>query len=93
MAEQRFLPRVLEKRSIPAAKNLAPLLTGVPVVSTGSHSEKTNALTPAKDSPGVPNGELIAMVDIMLSDYTLEHNSTLRRALEAQLDGCEWQLF
>jgi hypothetical protein len=90
MAEHQFLPRVLGKRSIASAKNRAPLQAVVSVISKGNHSEKTNAPTPAKDSPGIHHGELIAMVDIMMSDYTLEHNPTLRRALEVQSsDGCE----
>lgn len=87
MAGQQFIPRVLGKHPIVPAKN--PVVFPAAVL-TLSNSGKTNSLTPAKDSPGIPHGELIAMVNIMLSDYSLQHNPTLRRALEVQSsDGCE----
>jgi len=90
MAEQ-FLPRVLGKRPVVAAKPpvaLRAVRAGAASISNGSHTERTNSLSPAKDPS---HEELIAMVDIMLSDYALQHNATLWRALEVQCsDGCEF---
>jgi len=90
MTEQ-FLPRVLGKRPVVPAKHpvaLRAVRAGASSISNESHIEKTNFLSPATDPP---HEELIAMVDIMLSDYALQHNATLRRALEVQCsDGCEF---